>query len=801
MDTHFARALVLIDHEQSRNSLCESLRRHGADVVEEANRIDPSCDICFLDAESLARFGEQVTRIKQMEPVHMACVLVGPAEHNSRTFHLHHPCVDQVLDIPLSEAGLQIQLETAMRARRRSHSLQEKLSQATEQARLSEERYRIVSELTSDYAYSCAPAPDGTYVFDWVPHAFEKRIGYSRNELNRQGWTSLIHPDDMSTFLEGRERLGTGLVDIREFRVITKAGEVRWVLDHVMPIMVDGKVSRFYGAARDVTEQKATITALQISEHKNAEIARLVPVAIYQTDADGELIYVNERWSQFTGLPRERAYGMGWKDALHPEDVSRFDNWQKFLNHGETFTAELRFLRPDGSIVWAYTWAEPQREEHGVPAGYIGTIADVTERKLAEQALRQSEYRLRRVLDKLPIGVWIFDDAGNIVHGNKAGCEIWGAAGYVVFDNLAEYKARWPNTGKPIEAEEWAVLRAIRNGETTLNEEVEIDCFDGSRKIILNSAVPLCDDQQNIIGAIAINQDIGERKKAEDTLRTHAEILANMAEGVIVTDESGVIFYANTAMERIYGYSAGELLGMFAWELKATAKEEAQDLTEQIIAILKAHGYWNGEFASRRKSGDVFTMAARISRIEIAGKPYIVSVEQDVTELKKAAEIRLRLAAIVQSSDDAIMAQSLNGTITSWNPAAEAMYGYTSDEICGKSVSTLMPDGLKDEYADIMDFLSKGQGLKNLETKRIRKDGSEIDVSLTLSPIRDTEGQVIGAAKIARDITDKRKAEENLRLWERAIDATSNGIVIVDVEQPGFPAVYANPAFERITGY
>jgi diguanylate cyclase (GGDEF)-like protein/PAS domain S-box-containing protein len=802
MDRHFTRTLVLVENEQSRTSLCDSLRRFGADVVEDANRIDPSYDICFMDGAALAHLDKQILQMKQSaEPVCIPCILVEPKEHAAKVFHQYPACIDQILDTPFSDAELRIHLDMAVRARRRSVSLNETFSQATTQAKLSEERYRIVSELTSDYAYGFVPASDGTYALEWVTHAFEQKIGYTLEELKRQGWGALIHPDDMPAILERRQRLNVGLMDVREFRVITRSGKTRWVLDHVMPIIVDGKVSRVYGAARDITEQKATITALQVSEHKNAEIARLVPVMIYQTDAEGNVTYVNERWSHFTGLPSERAYGLGWKDALHPDDLSRFDNWQRFVKQGETFTAELRYLKPDGSIVWAYTWAEPQWTEDGTPAGYIGTVADISESKAAEEALRQSEYRLRRVLDALPIGVWIFNSAGDIVQGNQAGREIWGGARYAGFGQFADYKGRWLDSGKQIEPEEWAAARAIRKGETSMNEELEIECFDGTRKIILNSAVPLYDDQRDLIGAIAINQDIGERKRAEDKLRTHAEILSNMAEGVIVTDETGLIFYANTAMERIYGYAAGELLGMQAWQLKAAPEEEARALTVHIVTILQTQGRWSGEFESRRKNGEVFTMAARIRRIEIAGKPYIVSVDQDVTELKKAEEIRLRLAAIVQSSDDAIMAQSLNGTITSWNPAAEAMFGYTSDEICGKPVSTLMLSDNKDDYAEIIAHLSRGQGLKNVETTRMRKDGSVIDVSLTLSPIKDATGRVIGAAKIARDITEKKKAEENLRLWERAMAATSNGVVIVDVEQPDFPAVYANAAFERITGY
>jgi diguanylate cyclase (GGDEF)-like protein/PAS domain S-box-containing protein len=673
--------------------------------------------------------------------------------------------------------------------------------EASAKSKLAEERYRIISQLTSDYAYSLRRVAEGRYEMEWASQAFEQKCGYTVGEVNKLGWAALVHADDMRVYLERTERLNAGLADVGEFRIVTKSGQTLWVLDHAMPLLMDDGVSRIYAAAKDITDQKATRTALQASERKNAEIARLIPVAIYQTDADGHVIYVNERWCQFTGLPLERAYGLGWKDALHTDDVSRFDHWERSVRQGEVFTADMRFQKPDGKIVWAHTRAEPQLDCDGKPAGYIGVVTDISESKWAEDALRQSEYRLRKVLETLPIGVWLVDAAGKVVHGNEAGRNIWGNAEISGPEQLESFKGWWLNSGNQIASAEWATARAIRRGEISIDEEVEIEAFDGTRKIILNSAVPLYDDRQNIIGAIGLNQDISERKRAEEKLRTHAEILANVAEGVMVIDDAGYIFFANTAMERIYDCSPGELLGMNVWELKAAPEQEARAQTANIVTLLEEHGRWTGEFEARRKNGEVFTMAARISLLEIGGKPYMVSVDQDVTELKKAEEARLRLAAIVQSTDDAIIGKSMDGRVVSWNPAAEAMFGYTSDEMYGRPVSILFAPGNNDPVDEIVARLTQGHGVKNFETKRVRKDGSIIDVSLTLSPIKDAAGKIIGIAKIARDITGKKRAEENLRLWGRAIEASSNGIMIVDVSMAERAIVYANPAFQQITGY
>ena len=152
-------------------------------------------------------------------------------------------------------------------------------------------------------------------------------------------------------------------------------------------------------------------------------------------------------------------------------------------------------------------------------------IRDITERRLAENALRRSEQLLRKVLETLPVGVWIQDSDGRIVSCNPAGQLIWGGARYVGMEQFGQYKGWRADTGKKIGAEEWAATRAIKKGETSLDEEIEIECFDGMHKIILNSAIPIRDDRQEIIGSIIVNQDISRQKHMELQLREYAENL------------------------------------------------------------------------------------------------------------------------------------------------------------------------------------------------------------------------------------------------------------------------------------
>ena len=148
-------------------------------------------------------------------------------------------------------------------------------------------------------------------------------------------------------------------------------------------------------------------------------------------------------------------------------------------------------------------------------ASVVISHEDITEQKNLEQQLRDTEETLRHILELLPVGVWVMDKEGHITHGNPAGRRIWAGARYVGPEDFAEYHGWWMDTGKPIAPDEWAAARAIRKGETSIDEEIRIQCFDGSMKVILNSAIPLHDPERKINGAIIVNQDITARKQQE----------------------------------------------------------------------------------------------------------------------------------------------------------------------------------------------------------------------------------------------------------------------------------------------
>src|SRR5215831_4878168 len=183
-----------------------------------------------------------------------------------------------------------------------------------------------------------------------------------------------------------------------------------------------------------------------------------------------------------------------------------------------------------------------------------------------------------------------------------------------------------------------------------------------------------------------------------------------------------------------------------------------------------------------RRDGSLVWGNLSVSLLKGHTSPLVLAMVEDITDKKRADEARFRHAAIVESSEDAIASVTLNGVITSWNAGAQRIYGYTESEAVGQSATMLVPPEFPDEEKKILETLKAGGRIDQFETVRVTKTGKRINVSLSVSPIRDSAGEVIGFSGIARDITGRRLAEDKLREYERAVEGVEEMIVVVDKE-------------------
>jgi two-component system sensor kinase FixL len=230
---------------------------------------------------------------------------------------------------------------------------------------------------------------------------------------------------------------------------------------------------------------------------------------------------------------------------------------------------------------------------------------------------------------------------------------------------------------------------------------------------------------------------------------------------VMVRDTDGTVRLWTGGMERLYGYTQGEAFGQLCHRLLRT--EFPQPLA-QINAELLESGRWTGELVHRRRDSAIVYTASQwsLSRNRKGEPVAVTEVSNDVTRQKREEMARLYLAAIVESSDDAIIGKTLDGIVTSWNRGAEVIFGFTAGEMLGGSIALIFPPDRLVEEAAILERMRRGEQLDHYETVRRRKDGTLIDVSLTVSPIRDASGAIIGISKIARDVTERKRAAAHL---------------------------------------
>ena len=375
------------------------------------------------------------------------------------------------------------------------------------------------------------------------------------------------------------------------------------------------------------------------------------------------------------------------------------------------------------------------------------------------------------------------------------------AQGRVTFLNgEAERLTGWTNAdaaGKPL-----PIVFKIVNEETRLTVEDPVEkvfrtngvvglanhtvliARDGREFIIDDSGAPIRNAEGKIIGVVLVFRDNTAKKRAEDAIREsqalYFSLVNEMPAGVFRKDAAGRFVFVNSAFCKLKGMKAEQFLGKTALELGLTdtvlatsgANHHEQIMkTGQRIEVHEEYIHPDG----RTLFFEVIKSPTYDANGKIAGSQAIMF---DVTERLKVEQSHARLATIVEFSDDAIIGKNLDGIITSWNRGAEHVFGYAAAEAIGRPLLILFPPEREHEEHEILEKIRRGETVEHFETVRVCKDGKRIDVSVTISPLKDGNGKIIGASKIARDITGFRRLEEQLRQSQKmeAIGQLAGGV-------------------------
>ena len=409
--------------------------------------------------------------------------------------------------------------------------------------------------------------------------------------------------------------------------------------------------------------------------------------------------------------------------------------------------------------------AELRRHEADLQKTVAVRTADLSQ---ALESLRQQREWLQVTLSSIGDAVLATDTAGRISFLNPVAEALSGWAEKEALGQPFPTVFRIINEETRVPGED-IVARVLREGRAVALANHTALLTRGGREVpIEDSAAPIKDSAGTVSGVVLVFHDVSEKRRAQAAMRESmrenemlASIIERSSQAFAIGYPDGRLGLINRAFEQLTGYSAEELRAM-GWANTLTPPEW-REMERQKLEELRATGQpirYEKEYLRKDGTRVPIELLVHLTR-DGEGKPeYYYSFLTDISERKRAAAAQARLATIVQSSDDAILAKGLDGTITSWNASASRLFGYRPEEVIGHSIRLLLPPERLDEEDQIMARLQAGERVEHFETVRLDKDGRKLAVSVTSSPLKDGGGRIIGASKIIRDITERKQAEE-----------------------------------------
>ncbi len=541
-------------------------------------------------------------------------------------------------------------------------------------------------------------------------------------------------------------------------------------------------------------ERNASLAEGWNEERFSQLIAGVQDYAVILLDHSGKVISWNAGAERIKGYQANEIIGRNFC-CFYPKELQA-SGWpeRELAAASETgrFEDEGWRIRKDGTRFWANVVITAIRNDKGELNGFLKITRDLTERHQAEQTLKLSEERFRLIVEGVKdYAIFMLDTEGRVATWSSGAERIKGyRAEEIIGRHFSQFYppdaiARdWPNeelrravADGRIEDEGWrirkdgsrfwanVVITALRDGHGILRGFTKVTRDLTERRQAEENARQLQNEEVARKAAEKSAHDAQLAREEERRHRAQLQVTLNsIGDGVIVTDHVGRVTFLNPIAMNLTGWSSQDAAGLPIETIFNIVNEGTRKPVENpVTKVLK-----EGIVVGLANHTILIARDGREFPIDDSGAPIfgedgtlsgVVLVFRDVTEAKRAAAARLHLASIVESSDDAIIGHSLDGIIQSWNRGAENLYGYQAEEIIGQSLQILIPPNHPDELPQNLQRLVNGEHLEHFETERVRKDGSRVDVSLTISPIRNASGEIIGASKIARDISGRKEED------------------------------------------
>jgi PAS domain S-box-containing protein len=500
------------------------------------------------------------------------------------------------------------------------------------------------------------------------------------------------------------------------------------------------------------------------------------PVGIAIAGRDNRFLDVNQRVCEILGYTRAQLLELTFMDLTHPDDrLATQDQFARLLaGLVPQYSIEKRYVRGDGTTLWVNVTVTVLRDAGGAVDRFIGVIDDISNRKQTEAALRDAQARLEVTLNSAEIGTWTWDIHNDRVIADRNLARMFGfspatAATGCLEDHLA---AMHPEDRPRVRT---AIEMAVGPGDGRLEVDYRVMQADGSIRWVAARAQALRNAEGRAVQMPGVLMDVSARKRADDAVRESAQRLqlalaaSNLGDWLWNIDDDLMTLSPRAA--EIYGVAPDvpvsreqmrvQLLPYDADRARVAADQALRERTDYVIEYQVLRPSGGRRWVSVR--GRAFYDADGVVR-------GMIGVVQDISERREAEALHSRLAAVVESSDDAIISKTLEGNIVTWNYGAQRMFGYRADEVIGKPINILIPEEFLDEEPSTLELLKRGEHIEQYETLRQRKDGTRLNVALTVSPIKDVNGVIVGASKIARDITQQKQLNSALRETDRRKD-------------------------------
>lgn len=652
---------------------------------------------------------------------------------------------------------------------------------AEEELRQSEERYRSLIEQATDAIL--------IYSVDGVVYSFNrsaaKMTGYTVEEFSSLRLQDFLIGNIVENPEKFEELLAGDSITIN--RQLKKKDGTLIDVEVNARLLGEGKIMAF---GRDITDRKKAEEKLINNELRFRTLTENAPVGIFQTNEKGETIYVNGTWLGFTGLTFEEAMGDGWLDAVHPADkLDLQKGWNRKSSEGTESMSEYRFIDKKGNTRWVSGNAVPLKNSYGVITGYIGTIDDITERKLATEALQASEKNMHYVLSGAAESFYVIDKDCRITLINKVASynleKAWGQP-ITVGTNILEFI--------PDENEE-PIRKSLQ--QAFAGEKVEYELrihLENFPPWVLVNYIPVKDEAEEVIGVYISTKDISARKAAEEKIKDsenlNRTLVENAPEALVVLDMNTQKFMSvSDSATKLFKMSKAELLdkgpAAISPEYQPGGRLSVELAAEKISQAMKGEKI-SFEWIHSDSEGRLIPCEVWLALLPSEGRMLIRGSVIDITERKRSEEL-IRTAEetrrlIMNSALDAIVSIDVNSMIIFWSPQAENIFGWKEVEILGKTLEeTIIPPAYRERHRNGMQhYFNTGKGplLGNLiELTALDKDGREFPVELRITPVQQGSSQFFCA--FIRDITDRKKAAETIKLneekyttlVEQAIDA------------------------------